>query len=474
MAHADRAPATPRPPRASSPTSRAPTGTTRRSGSSGVKRDRAAAQVPEWEALRERRRRASRHTPCANLAGLPRAVRARTPPPRGATVHWARDADEHNRDRPPDPAAERGVTPPGQVQVDAHRGVRPQPVPRGARHRGGRHRPRRADRPARATSRPSHIVLPAIHIKKEEIGELFHRTLGTAAGASDPTYLTEAARGHLREKFLAAQAGLTGVNFAVAETGGVVVCTNEGNADMGTSLPPLHIACMGMEKIVPRAEDLAVFLRLLARSATGQPITTYTTHFHGPMPRRRAARRARRQRPQRACSADETFRGALACIRCGACMNTCPVFRRSGGHSYGVDRPRPHRLGAGPGPRPGGPRLPALRLHASAAPAPTSARCASTSTTSSWPGGGSSWPRPAHVPPRQAAGACAWPPGCSARRARYELAGPAGPARPAPAARAGSCTAGWNAWGRQRELPRGARRELPRRWRNRGTAMAAA
>src|SRR6185369_14246980 len=131
---------------------------------------------------------------------------------------------------------------------------------------------------------PSHIVMPAIHLKREEIGELFHIELGTEKGASDPKYLTEAARSHLRSKFMGAQAGLTGVNFAVAETGGVVVCTNEGNADMGTTLPPVHIACMGVEKLIPRRQDLAVFTRLLARSATGQPVTTYTTHFHGPRP----------------------------------------------------------------------------------------------------------------------------------------------------------------------------------------------
>ena len=119
---------------------------------------------------------------------------------------------------------------------------------------------------------PSHIVLPAIHLKKEDVGELFHEHLGTDEGASDPNYLTEAARGHLREKFMGAKAGLSGVNFGVAETGAVVVCTNEGNADLGISLPPLHIASMGIEKLVPRAEDLGVFLRLLARSASQQAI----------------------------------------------------------------------------------------------------------------------------------------------------------------------------------------------------------
>jgi L-lactate dehydrogenase complex protein LldF len=187
---------------------------------------------------------------------------------------------------------------------------------------------------------PSHIVLPAIHRKKEEIGDLFHRHLGTDAGASDPAYLTRAARAHLRGKFMAAQAGLTGVNFAVAETGGVVVCTNEGNADMGTSLPPVHVACMGVEKIVPRLEDLAVFLRLLARSATGQPITTYTSHFHGPRPGGELHVVVVDDGRSRLL-ASETYREALACIRCGACMNTCPVFRRSGGHSYAVAVPGP-------------------------------------------------------------------------------------------------------------------------------------
>ena len=130
------------------------------------------------------------------------------------------------------------------------------------------------------------------------------------------------------------------MNFAIAETGGVVVCTNEGNADLGVSLPRLHIACVGIEKLLPRAQDLGVFLRLLARSATGQPVTSYTSHFHGPMPggelhivlvdNRRSEFRER-----------EEYRSALKCIRCGACLNTCPIFRRSGGHSYHATIPGP-------------------------------------------------------------------------------------------------------------------------------------
>ncbi|WP_295790819.1 lactate utilization protein B [Mucilaginibacter sp.] len=180
---------------------------------------------------------------------------------------------------------------------------------------------------------PSHIVLPCIHKKKEEIGDLFHIHLGTPAGNADPQLLTEAARQHLREVFLTRKAALTGVNFAVAETGEFVVCTNEGNADMGAHLADIHIASMGIEKIIPQRKHLGVFLRLLARSATGQPITTYSSHFVKPrdgqqmhiiiVDNGRSIQLGR-----------EDFRNSLKCIRCGACMNTCPVYRRSGGHSY--------------------------------------------------------------------------------------------------------------------------------------------
>ncbi|MCA9210157.1 MAG: lactate utilization protein, partial [Planctomycetales bacterium] len=187
---------------------------------------------------------------------------------------------------------------------------------------------------------PSHIVLPAIHIKKEEVGELFHQRLGTEAGATDPKYLTEAARQRLRDVFLNCHAGITGVNFAIAETGGFVVCTNEGNADLGTSLPKLHIACMGIEKLIPRARDLGVFLRLLGRSATGQPITSYSSHFHGPREGGELHIVLVDNGRSRILGSDD-YRRSLHCIRCGACMNTCPVYRRSGGHSYNATVPGP-------------------------------------------------------------------------------------------------------------------------------------
>lgn len=187
---------------------------------------------------------------------------------------------------------------------------------------------------------PSHIVLPAIHLKKREIADLFHKKLQTEHGNEDPVYLTQAARVHLREKFLQARVAVTGVNFAVAETGEFVVCTNEGNADMGVHLADVHIACMGIEKIIPRRKDLGVFLRLLARSATGQSITNYTSHFRSPDPGKELhlilVDNGRTRQLAR-----EKFRNSLKCIRCGACMNTCPIYRRSGGHSYGSTVPGP-------------------------------------------------------------------------------------------------------------------------------------
>lgn len=191
-----------------------------------------------------------------------------------------------------------------------------------------------------AKQAPSHIVLPAIHLKKQDIGEIFHDHIGTDKGADDPKYLTEAARQHLRKKFIEANAAITGVNFGLADTGGFVVCTNEGNADMGTHLANIHIACMGIEKLIPRAADLGVFLRLLARSATGQSITNYSSHFHRPVKGKKMyiilVDNGRTKQLGR-----EDFRNSLKCIRCGACMNTCPIYRRSGGYSYNATVPGP-------------------------------------------------------------------------------------------------------------------------------------
>jgi len=300
------------------------------------KRDRAAHALPEWEALRACAAEIKAHT--LDHLGHYLAQFEAAATSRGARVHWARDADEHNQ-IVHGLLAERGMTRlvKSKSMLTEECGLNPFLTARGVavidtdlgeRIVQLRHEP------------PSHIVFPAIHLKRGEIGELFHRELGSAEGLDDPTALTAVARAHLREHFLAAQAGLTGVNFAIAQTGGIVVCTNEGNADLGTALPPLHIACMGIEKLIPRVEHLPVFVRLLARSATGQAITAYTSHFHGPRPGGELHLVIVDNGRSRLL-ADRAHRRVLSCIRCGACMNTCPVYRRSGGYSYAATIPGP-------------------------------------------------------------------------------------------------------------------------------------
>ncbi len=301
-----------------------------------VKRDRMAQSLPEWETLRETASAIKAHT-ISHLADyLEQFEREATA--RGAVVHWASNAAEHNEivlSLLQQHHVSRVAKSKSMLTEECHlnpflerHGIEVVDTDLGewiVQLRG---------------ESPSHIVLPAIHIKKEEVGELFHIKLGTAAGATDPKYLAEAARQRLRQVFLNSQAGITGVNFAVAETGGIVVCTNEGNADLGASLPKLHIACVGIEKLIPRAQDLGVFIRLLARSATGQPITSYTSHFHGPAPGGEL-HIVLLDNGRTAILGNDDYRRSLHCIRCGACMNTCPVYRRSGGHSYEATVPGP-------------------------------------------------------------------------------------------------------------------------------------
>ncbi|QDT56181.1 Lactate utilization protein B [Caulifigura coniformis] len=301
------------------------------------KRDRIAATIPEWELLRETASGIKQHTLSRLADYLEQFERNATAA--GAVVHWAKDAAEHNAivlSLLQKHGATKLVKSKSMLTEECHlnpflerNGVTVVDTDLGEWIVQLRNEP------------PSHIVMPAIHTKREEIGELFHEKIGTEKGATDPDYLVKAARGHLRQRFLEADAGLTGVNFAIAETGGFVVCTNEGNADLGTSLPKLHIASMGIEKLIPRKEDLAVFLRLLARSATGQPITTYSTHFRGPRTPDCEMHIVIVDNGRSEIMGSEDFRRSLNCIRCGACMNTCPVYRRSGGHSYSAVVPGP-------------------------------------------------------------------------------------------------------------------------------------
>lgn len=294
------------------------------------KRDAAAHAVAEWETLRDLARDIKQHT-LSRLSDYLEAFEAQASR-NGMVVHWARDATEHN-------AIVHGILQErGVRRVVKSKSMLTEECGLNPFLEGQGMEVVETDLGERivqlAGEQPSHIVMPAIHRKKEDVARLFHRELGTREDP-DPGYLAEAARQHLRGALVSADAALTGVNFAVAETGAIVVCTNEGNADLGAHLAPLHIACMGLEKVIPRAEHLGVFLRLLARSATGQPITAYTSHFSAPRPGAELhvvivdnGRTDQLGRPG--------FRESLRCIRCGACLNTCPVYRRSGGHSYGT------------------------------------------------------------------------------------------------------------------------------------------
>ncbi len=186
--------------------------------------------------------------------------------------------------------------------------------------------------------RPSHVIAPIIHRTRGEVRELFEARSGRDLG-DDPEALTAYAREALREKFLAADAGITGVNFGVAETGTLVLVTNEGNARLATSLPRIHVALMGVERLVPRLDDLAVLVPLLSGSGTGQLVSTYVSMTHGPR------RPGEPDGPEevhlvlvdngRGALVGSAYEDVLRCIRCGACQNICPVYRQVGGHAYG-------------------------------------------------------------------------------------------------------------------------------------------
>ncbi|HUG52739.1 MAG TPA: LutB/LldF family L-lactate oxidation iron-sulfur protein [Vicinamibacteria bacterium] len=192
--------------------------------------------------------------------------------------------------------------------------------------------------------RPSHIILPIIHLRREDVGRRMQETIGVPYSA-EPAVLAGYARQKLRQEFLAADMGITGANFGVVETGTVCLVTNEGNGRMVTTLPRVHVVMMGIERLVPTMGDLDLALKLLARSATGQKITTYTTLLRGPRPEGDECG----AREMHVVLLDNGRAGILAgeeaeilgCIRCGACLNVCPVYKSIGGHAYGDTYPGP-------------------------------------------------------------------------------------------------------------------------------------
>jgi len=294
------------------------------------RRDAAAREVPEWEDLRTLASQIKEHT-LSHLAGYLEQFEARAVE-NGARVHWARDAHEHNQivfGILSSHGAKTLVKSKSMLTEECQmrpflerRGITVTETDLGERIQ------QLDDQP------PAHIVGPAFQKTTQDIAKEFGRVYGSDPDRADPVYLAHVMREHTRPLILTADAGMTGANFAVAETGTVVTVTNEGNADLSGNVPKLRICSVGIEKVIPGPAELAVFVRLLARSATGEPITQYTSHFAGP---RRGGEMhvVLVDNGRTARLADERFWPSLKCIRCAACMNTCPVYRRSGGLSYG-------------------------------------------------------------------------------------------------------------------------------------------
>jgi L-lactate dehydrogenase complex protein LldF len=295
------------------------------------RRDEQMWSMPEWEQMRTLASDIKEHT-LSHLDSYLEMFEANAKA-NGVVVHWAKDAAEHNR-IVLGVLQRRGaktliksksmLTEECGLRADlAKAGVEVTETDLGERIQ-------QLD-----GEDPSHVVVPAVHKLRTDVAKVFAATIGSDPDDDDPAHLAAAQRDSTRPLILNADAGMTGANFLVAETGAVVVCTNEGNADLCANIPDLHIVSVGIEKLIPRSEDLAVFVRMLSRSALGSPITQYTSHFRGP----------RQGGEMHVVLVDngrserlgmEEFWTSLKCIRCGACMNTCPVYRRSGGLSYGA------------------------------------------------------------------------------------------------------------------------------------------
>lgn len=307
----------------------------------GERRKVAITTVDDWEGLRERARAIKDET-LAHLdtyleAFAEQAERA------GAQIHWAKDATE---------ACDivlRLIRARKATRIVKSKSMATEEIHLNAALEAEGLAPVETDLGEwiiqLAHETPSHIVVPAIHKSKKQIAELFAEKLGIEP-TDDVAVLTGAARRILRQRFAEAEVGISGVNFGVAETGTILILENEGNARLTTSLPKTHIAVMGIEKIIPRLTDLDVFLKLLPRSGTGQRLTTYQSLITG------TRRRSDEEGPEEvhivlmdngrsSMLSHPVTRQSLACIRCGACLNACPVYQQIGGHAYGSVYPGP-------------------------------------------------------------------------------------------------------------------------------------
>jgi L-lactate dehydrogenase complex protein LldF len=311
------------------------------------KRDRMAQALPEWEDLREAASQIKKHTE-THLADYLEKFEQNAIK-NGVHVHWANDAEDYNRivfDILSSHKVKKVVKSKSMLTEECHlnthleaKGIEVVETDLGERIL------------QMMKLAPSHIVMPALHVHREDIGDCFRQQIANYDeiaksytiphdDPNDPTFLTYVARMHLRQQFAEAGAGMTGANFGIAETGDVVVCTNEGNADMSTSIPKLHIVSMGIEKLIPDYKAMGVFQRFVARSGTGQETTVYTSHFRGPRPGGEMHIILVDNGRSDILGNPEHWQ-TLKCMRCGACMNTCPVYRRSAGYSYTYFIPGP-------------------------------------------------------------------------------------------------------------------------------------
>ncbi len=303
-------------------------------------REQMLATLPDPEGARDHARAIRRHT----IANLDRylAEFVRNVEAVGGTVHWAADAAEANR-LITTLAAERGVD-----LVVKGKSMVSEEIALNAALQSAGITPLESDLgefvAQLAGEPPAHIVVPIVHKSRRDVARLFHERLGSEE-TDDVARLTQIARETLRRQFLAAGLGFTGVNFGVAETGTIVVVSNEGNGRLCSSLPRFHVALMGIERLVPTLDDLALMLQLLARSATGQKLTSYTSFITGP---RRAGDPDGPEELHlilldngRTRILSSPYAEMLTCIRCGACLNACPVYRQIGGHGYDSTYPGP-------------------------------------------------------------------------------------------------------------------------------------
>lgn len=310
-------------------------------GTIRAKRDAVVAEVDDWEALRDAGE-AIKTDAMSRLPELLEQLEANVTA-RGGVVHWARDAEEANR------IVTELIVATGHREVVKVKSMATQEIGLNEALETAGIRAIETDLAELivqlAEDRPSHILVPAIHLDREQIRDVFRaRMVGAPQDlTSDPPALAEAARLHLRERFLSARVAVSGANAAMADTGTVMVVESEGNGRMCLSLPETLITVMGVEKVLPTWRDQEVFMQLLPRSSTGERMNPYTSTWTGVVPGDgpQAFHLVLVDNGRSDVLADPDGRAALHCIRCSACLNVCPVYERAGGHAYGSVYPGP-------------------------------------------------------------------------------------------------------------------------------------